>query len=374
MMQFRILDQIYPFMGNVSVSATSEDSEFPASNLTRSFRSKVWRSSGYFEITAGNCNIDFQEVLSGPVLTAAIAIGSYGPDDLAAAITAALTAAGTVAYIALLSGTTGLWSISSAGSFLSLLWTSGPSTASSAASTLGFSPLSDLTGATSYAGASIAIHSYEAAVFDLGTRSPVDSACILFDPSSPINLSASAELRIQAGPTLNWATAAIDQVVTIDELYSAATLFFSTSQNYRYWRLKITDPGNANLYIEIPKVILSSATQLIRLPDSTVVLNYSDTSKTARTDYGHEYIDSYPIMKQLVVTYAGLPYADVQTLSQVFQRVGSSRPMVVVADPLGIVFDQNHFLIYGKIANPLAITGVLIPTMASGFTVNEANG
>jgi hypothetical protein len=373
-MQLRILDQIYPFMGNVAVSATSEDPEFPASNLTKSFRSKVYRSSGYFEITASKCKIDFKESSGGGVLTATIAADSYTPTELAAAIAAALTAAGSVSYTVSFSSLTGLWTITSPGTYLALLWSSGSNAASSIGPTIGFSSLSDLTGSLSYSGAKIAIHSYEAVVFDLGVKSPVDSACILFDPRTPIKLSASAEIRLQAGPTLAWDTAVVDQVITIDDDYGAITHFFSSTQNQRYWRIKVTDPANANLYVELPKVILSSATQLIQLPDQSFSFSKTDMSKVQRTDYGQEYVDSYPIMRELAITYAGLTYSDAKMLSQVFDRVGNAKPILAVLDPLADQFDQNHFLLYGKLSGASQLTGVSTPFFSSGLMIKEANG
>jgi len=45
MSEFRILDYNYAFDPSVTITATSEDSNFPASNLARYSRSRVWRSS-----------------------------------------------------------------------------------------------------------------------------------------------------------------------------------------------------------------------------------------------------------------------------------------------------------------------------------------
>jgi hypothetical protein len=44
--EFRILDYNYVFDPSVSITASSEDVNFPASNLTKFQRSRVWRSSG----------------------------------------------------------------------------------------------------------------------------------------------------------------------------------------------------------------------------------------------------------------------------------------------------------------------------------------
>ncbi len=59
-MQLRLVDFNYALQSATVVTASSSNSEFPVSNLKKSFRSKVWRSSGYFVITAGsNDKINF---------------------------------------------------------------------------------------------------------------------------------------------------------------------------------------------------------------------------------------------------------------------------------------------------------------------------
>jgi hypothetical protein len=50
MSEFRILDYNYAFDPSVTITATSEDPNFPASNLKRYQRSRVWRSSGIASI------------------------------------------------------------------------------------------------------------------------------------------------------------------------------------------------------------------------------------------------------------------------------------------------------------------------------------
>jgi hypothetical protein len=93
-MQLRIIDFNYPFQDATTVTGSSEDSEFPASNLKAAIRGKVWRSSGTFVITAGsNDKINFKESGGGAERTGTVAAGTYTSTTLAAAIKAAMEGA-----------------------------------------------------------------------------------------------------------------------------------------------------------------------------------------------------------------------------------------------------------------------------------------
>src|SRR3990172_8971075 len=78
----RFLDYNYVRQTNVTLTPTSEHANFPALNMRHDFRSKVWRTTGYFLITATNKYIDFKETGGGPEITATIPEGAYTPDQL----------------------------------------------------------------------------------------------------------------------------------------------------------------------------------------------------------------------------------------------------------------------------------------------------
>jgi hypothetical protein len=58
--EFRILDYNYAFDPSVTITATSEDSNFPASNLSKYSRARVWRSSSI--ATAQRVVFDLQTI------------------------------------------------------------------------------------------------------------------------------------------------------------------------------------------------------------------------------------------------------------------------------------------------------------------------
>lgn len=111
------------------------------------------------EITTFNNAIDFQIVSMGPVLQATLNLGFYSLEDLMNEVFRAISAADpsnlyTVsADRSYAGGTQNRTTIDTTGSYLSILWNSGPRAATTACFILGFAKV-DSTGATSYTGTS----------------------------------------------------------------------------------------------------------------------------------------------------------------------------------------------------------------------------
>jgi len=346
-MQCRILDFNYCTQDNVTVSASSQNPEFPVSNVKRSTRSKVWRGAGNFVIAASNCKIDFLEVEGGPELTATVTSGTYSPATLAAEIAAQMAAAGAKTYSCSFSTTTGKWSIATVdGDHLSLPWQTGTHSASSIGASLGF--IGDSAGALSYAAGKIALHTEEWITLDLGSAEEIDSFAMFFDPMRAIPFSAEAEIRIQANATDSWAAPAFNVLLTLDTEFDLLSVFWAQAYQYRYWRILIKDPANANLYVEVSTPILAMATQLTRVQRNGWSPEIEDPSDIERTKHGHEYADVYPQIKRLSLEYAGLSYADIKKLTAIYKRVGRVVPIVIALDPEGTKYDKDHFVLYGK--------------------------
>lgn len=344
------MDKNYFFESNVTITATSEDANFPASNLTVHGRSYVYRSKGAFIIDTTNNKINFKKVSGGVELTATIASGtSTSPGALATAIKTALEAAdGVNTYTVTYSATTGLWTILSSGAFLSILFSTGTNASTSCRTVIGFGSL-DYTGAVTYTGPTRAIHTEENIVIDLQTTDPVDSFALFFNPMTGSKYSSSAALRLQANATNVWTAPSVDQALTYDDDYGVFTHFFASAQSYRYWRLNIKDAANSKLYIEVPKLVLSSATQLTQMPEVGYEDGWDDQSKLEENNYGHLVGDIYPVRRLLKFSYVGLPEADQKTLMKIFKKVGAATPIALAADPTAVMFDKDKLVLYGRI-------------------------
>lgn len=195
-------------------------------------------------------------------------------------------------------------------------------------------------------------------VFDFQTIEPVDSVVILWPKEDGIRLTGSAVIRIQANATNVWTSPALNQALTVDNYYSVASHFFSTDQNYRYWRLVITDTGNPWGYVEAGVVWIGKSLEL-QPAQNGFSFGLSDRSSVSSTDFGHEYVDEYPLQAQLEISYQYLDYEAATFLEEAYRTNGNKKPVLVALDPTEVVFDKDHFLLYGK--------------MGSGFRLGHVN-
>lgn len=111
------------------------------------------------QVTTLNQNLDFKAASGGPTLTAVLNLGFYSPAGIAAEVSRAMNAVDSANNYTctitrnLLGGTQNRVTIATSGTFLSLLFSSGPNTLTSCALLLGFNVI-DYTGSTSYSGSS----------------------------------------------------------------------------------------------------------------------------------------------------------------------------------------------------------------------------
>lgn len=114
-----------------------------------------------FEVTQANSSIDFRSTSGGPIKQASIAFGSYSLFGLMEAIRAALQSSDPAhiytvqADRTFAGGTQNRVSIATNGTYLDLLFSTGPRAATSARTLIGFSA-TDRTGSLSYTGTSTA--------------------------------------------------------------------------------------------------------------------------------------------------------------------------------------------------------------------------
>lgn len=367
----RILDYNYPFKENVDIFASSENADFPATNVGHEFRSKVWRSSGYFVVTSSNNKINFKESGGGPELTATVTVGNYGVTTLRAAVKSAMEAvtANARTYTVTQSAVTGKWTIAGS-TFLSLLFSTGTNAATSLRDVIGFSS-NDFTGSTSYTGPKTAIHTEEGIVIDLQSAEEIDTLALVFDPRAGIKLSNGATVTLQASASNAWTTPLYSQSLTVDNTWSIVTLYLSTAQEYRYWRIKIVDPENANLYVELGTVMLGKARDIGRCPDNGFEVKYLEQSKIERNAYGNEYVDVYPVKRSLAFNFNILDYTVKKSIEESFALVGNREPIFVMLDPTEVLFDKDDFAVYGKYDKDVAFKHIIRNYFSSGINIEE---
>ena len=353
-----------------TITASSADVNFPVTNLKNPLRSKRWRSNGSFEIGSTNNKINFKEAALGTELTATLTSGIYSVDALAIEIKSKMEAVGSQIYVVTFSRVTGKWTIATGGSYLSLLLSSGTNQATSVFKlALGFSN-TDKTGALVYTGSQIAIHTSETLVFDFKTAQDINSAVILWPKEDGIRLSPDAVIKVEANATNIWTAPAVSQTLAVDNTYMVASVFFPNVQSYRYWRVTVNDPANPLLFIELGMIWIGENNQFDE-PENGFTFSIQDLSIVSRTDFGHEYVDEYPQLNSLDFNYAYIQYPTLQSLENSFRQNGTRKPVLVVFDETEIAFNNNHFLIYGKMQKSFDVKHVFFQSFSGGLKITE---
>lgn len=373
MSDLRIMEN-WLFDDTVQVRASSEDPSFPVSNLSSFLRSDVWRSYGYFKIISSNKYFDFKASSVGAQLTVILPEGEYTPEELAQALEDGLNIADAGhTYTVTYSRTTGRFTISTSGSYLSLLFVTGTNAASSVHSAIGFAS-SDQTGSLSYVSTVIALHTEESIVADLGSfgDAPVDSCVLFFESGTGKNFSENAVVKLQANAVDLWDSPAVNVTLSYDQTYETYSHFFSSTQSYRYWRVVITDAANPDLYVEIPKLVLSKSVAFSQVPQSGFKHSLQDTSKLESTSYGQVYADVYSQLKNFEFSYAAFSDSDLELLWKLFQRIGKTTPVAVALDTQATLYDKDRFLCYSLISSDFSAQHKFYSYFDTAITFREA--
>jgi hypothetical protein len=207
-------------------------------------------------------------------------------------------------------------------------------------------------------------------VFDFQTAQDITCIGVLWPKEDGIRLSDSAVITIEANATNVWTSPAVSQVLTVDDNYVIASHFFSSSQSYRYWRLKISDVGNAYGYIEIGQVWIGEHLD-IQAPENGFKFKITDPSVITKTSFGQEYVDEYPQMDQIDFDYKYMYYEDYQILENMYRENGTRKPVFVAFDDTEAVFDKDHFLIYGKMQKSFDGDHVSYNLFNTGLKITE---
>jgi len=155
---------------------------------------------------------------------------------------------------------------------------------------------------------------------------------------------------LQANPTNEWSSPSLSETLTLDDDYEVYSRFFSAAQNFRFWQINIVDPRNPDLFVEIPKWILSEATQLTQNPEMGFTDVLRDQSKVFQNQFGNTYSDIYPSRRRFGFSYKTLSEADTKTLFQIYERLGRATPLTLSLDNTTEIFDdKDKFIIYGRL-------------------------
>lgn len=320
-----------------TLSYSSQNAVMPVTNVLQGVRrTKVWRSSGYWEITSTNKTIIFQKT-AGVNLTANIAEGTYASDTaFFAAIKTAMDTIAAGPTFTVARDTTGkirLTSNGAGGTLFRLMCTDAGFTA---ATTLGYSTAADLTGALFYSAAARVSHTREFIKIDLGSSASVKAFLMTGLRNTPLKISQNAVVKIMGNHTDTWGSPAFSQ--TLD--YNANAMGVVSSSGLatcRYWMLEIKDPYNVNGYVEISNIYLGDMVSFTRgAVQFPLRERLIDLSEVSFGRGGTSYSDEIQITGEYGFAWKHLTVTEKETLKAFSESVGVSRPFFMYFDPNGV--------------------------------------
>lgn len=205
--------------------------------------------------------------------------------------------------------------------------------------------------------------------FDFLTIQDIDSVIMLWPKEDGIRISEGA-ISIQANATDEWSSPAVDIQLTVDNDYMVGSHFFSTPQQFRFWRIRFLDPGNPFGFIEVGNVWIGESLEFNE-PENGFVMMIQDQSQSSTTDFGHTYVDEYPQLVKLEFTYNLIEYDTAKILENAFRENGNRKPVLVAFDDQELVFDKDHFLVYGMMSNELPLTHLNYNLFGGGVSIRE---
>jgi len=158
---------------------------------------------------------------------------------------------------------------------------------------------------------------------NLGTTSPGVKALVI----KGHNFSAGASIRIQADDDPAYGSLDVELILPV--VSETMTCFWTTAQNYRYWRITIADASNTDAYVKIGRIFLggyfsptydvSSYSMQVDDPSGVGLSVGGQLSASNRTHY-----------KAWNYQFAYVPGSDKTTFESIFTEVGFSKPYFIV--------------------------------------------
>lgn len=339
----KLITYNYTQQPECNITASSNNAFYPVQNLTTHSVYKNWRSNGYYKLISSNKTLTINSV--DYVFTE----GAYTRAQLITLINEAIEGVGAISYdeVAFCFTLTLEASYSVAGSFLDVVQMTAQTSDS-------------ITG-------QIALHTEEYINIDIRTTEEIDSVVLLW---SEYQLSDEAVIKLQVSNSFDFTTIAAEYTFTPDIVNSIASLYFESPISYRYFRIKIIDVNNAYGYVSIGKIILGNAEQ-IQNCDNGFTFSYSDNSKVTQNDFGVEYVDQYPILKNLSMDFSIIEAGESILLQDIYKRVGTNYPVFIVLDETDLIFNKDLYFIYGKFQAQFQLQHLVKSYFNTQLTVRE---
>jgi len=210
-------------------------------------------------------------------------------------------------------------------------------------------------------------------VINLGSAKDIDSFAMFFDALNPLPLTSSAVVKLQANTSDSWGAPPVDVTLSIDQVYKNAYHFFTSTQNYQYWAVSVSDGTNPNNQIELSLLYLSEAAGTSQPPEIGFKDGIKDQSKPRSTAFGHEYWDIYPNRISWDFNFKALSEADKILFKDIFTEVGKHGTIVTALDSDENIFtDANEYLLYCRLTKDYSAKHRFVNYFDYPLSVREA--
>ena len=181
-------------------------------------------------------------------------------------------------------------------------------------------------------------------IMDFKTIEPIDS--ILVAPNSIDGFGFSGDLIIEANATADFSSPAYSTTLTPSYKFNFGVKALNTPESYRFWRVSGTNP--AGNFVEFSKFFFGSK---LELGTNNIDFGWSfenrDTSRVQLNRYAQQFIDRIGSSKRITANYKLLNITEVETLMDLFDYHGTSRPFWMIVDENEtIINDQERFAGY----------------------------
>lgn len=365
---FRIMNNNLASLSSATKTYSSEVSGFPGTNLFDQRRTKVWKPNGRFEITSSTLNIHIND---GSVKAVALTAGEYTYATLAAHMQTQLNASSsgwTVTY----STTTYKFTLANSSSVSLLIST----TTNAAWTTLGFTGSTDLTGTSFSSDTQRNHYPCEYVQIDFGARTQIEFLGLIGDLGSDFTVSSAGTVTIEANNIDVWTSPPLSTTATVTD-DGAFKFIIDVDSNYRFWRIKITDPtnplGNSGLQLGYmylgPYNVLTS-----RNLSSGFSHTINDPSNISESENGTVYADSktkYTSFDGMNVGF--LTPANKDILERLYADVGKTTPFFISIDPTLLISDTIEKLTkYVTFEGGISFQQVFVNKFRASFKLREA--
>jgi len=324
------------------IQFSSESAIFPFKNCINKFRSKVWKPTGYFEITSSNNKIYIND---GSLKTITLTAGGYAtPALLASHIQTKLNAASTDWTVSHLANSYKFKIERTSSATLSL-----SNQSNSVWSTIGFESITDEIG-TEFIADEQRNHTSEFVLFDMGYNAQMTFLACIGPLDEVFSISSGAVITLKGNNLNEWNSPPFSITLQRNDLgiYKFFDEFADTG--FRYWKLEIQDKFNplGPNGISIGHLYLGDYVTLSDRNISTgITYKNNDQSTVSESENGTLYFD----VKTKYKTVDGLEFQYLQkenrkTIDKMFNKLGKTTPFYIAIDPTEKISDLEEFTLY----------------------------